>query len=265
MAEAYLHGFFPEEQQRLLDQANFLAPKIYPRIDFSNCTNLLEIGSGVGAQTRELLRLWPELRITCVDYSESQIAQARKNLAYAGDRVSFFCQDVRDLKLEEQFDSLFICWALEHMPEPINVLKSAKKYLTKGAKIWATEVFNSSYYMYPDLPNQRNYYEAYNQHQISLGGDPDVGVQLGNLLKKAGFDSIEIHHGDFHLDQSKPEELRKMLGFWTELLKSGAPALLEAGLTTKKKIEEMERDFISVLNDENAVFFYQFVQAFATN
>ena len=265
MAEAYLHGFIPEEQQRLLDQGNYLAPKIYPRIDFSGCTNLLEIGSGVGAQTRELLRLWPELRITCVDYSEAQIAQAKKNLAFATDRVSFYCQDARDLKLEEQFDSVFICWALEHIPEPVRVLESAKKYLTKGAKIWATEVFNSSFYLYPDLPNQRKYYEAYNQLQISLGGNPDVGAQLGNLMKKAGFGSIEIYHGGFHLDQSKPEELQKMLHFWTILLKSGAPGLLEAELITEKEIEEMERDLISVQKDENAVFFYQFVQAFAIN
>jgi hypothetical protein len=119
--------------------------------------------------------------------------------------------------------------------------------------------------LYPDLPNQRKYYEAYNQLQISLGGNPDVGAQLGNLMKKAGFGSIEIHHGVFHLDQSKPEELQKMLHFWAILLKSGAPGLLEAKLITKKEIEEMESDLISVLNDENAVFFYQFVQAFATN
>jgi len=265
MAEAYLHGFIPEEQQRLLDQANYLSPKIYPRIDFSGCTNLLEIGSGVGAQTQELLRLWPELKITCVDYSEAQIAQAKKNLAFAGDRVSFYCQDAGDLKLDEQFDSVFFCWALEHMPEPERVLDSVKKHLTKGAKIWATEVFNSSFYLHPDLPNQRKYYEAYNQLQISMGGNPDVGAQLGNLLKKSGFHTIEIYHDGFHLDQSKPEELHKMLNFWTILLKSGAPGLLEAELISAKEIVEMERDLISVFEDENAVFFYQFVQAFAIN
>lgn len=150
------------------------------------------------------------------------------------------------------------------MPEPVKVLESAKKHLTKGAKIWATEVFNSSFYVQPDLPNQRKYYEAYNQLQISMGGNPDVGAQLGNLLKKTGFHTIEIYHDGFHLDQSKPEELQKMLGFWTLLLKSGAPGLLEAELISAKEIEEMERDLISVFEDENAVFFYQFVQAKAT-
>lgn len=62
--EKYLHGFNSEEQQRLMDQAGFLAPLIYPTVDFSACEHLLEIGSGVGAQTRVLLGLYPKLRIT---------------------------------------------------------------------------------------------------------------------------------------------------------------------------------------------------------
>ncbi len=261
---SYLHGFIPEEQQRLLDQGDFLAPKIYPRIDFSGCRNLLEIGSGVGAQTKMLLQLWPDLKITCVDYSEVQLAEARKNLAFAGDRVTFICQDARDLKLDEQFDALFICWALEHIPEPLKVLRQTKSYLKPGSKLWFTEVFNSSYYVFPDLPNQRKYYNAYNQHQISFGGNPDIGAQLGNLLHQAGFHSIEIFHGGFHLDQSKPEELQKMIGFWKILLKSGAPGLLEAGMLSIEEVQAMEEDLNFIASDENAVFFYQFVQTFAT-
>ncbi|WP_332911995.1 hypothetical protein [Algoriphagus boritolerans] len=42
----YLHGFTSEEQQRLVDQAGFLAPLIYPTVNFAGCRKLLEIGSG---------------------------------------------------------------------------------------------------------------------------------------------------------------------------------------------------------------------------
>jgi SAM-dependent methyltransferase len=265
MAEAYLHGFIPEEQQRLLDQADFLASKIYPRIDFTGCTNLLEIGSGVGAQTGILLALWPDLRITCVDYSEVQIAQARLNLAFAGDRVTFACQDACELALEEQYDAVFICWALEHVSDPVKVLKSVRKYLLPGAKLWATEVFNSSLYLCPDLPNQRKYFQAYNDHQISLGGNPDVGIQLGNLLQQAGYEAIQLYPYGFHLDQSRSVELREMIDFWKILMKSGAAGLLEAELVTAEEIEAMEADLNYTLRDENAVFFYQFIQAYATN
>jgi ubiquinone/menaquinone biosynthesis C-methylase UbiE len=264
MAEAYLHGFIPEEQQRLLDQANFLESKIYPRIDFTGCKNLLEIGSGVGAQTQMLLKLWPELRITCVDYSEAQIEQAKKNLAFAGDRVKFFCQDARKLDLGDQFDSVFICWALEHIPDPTKVLELTTQLLLPGAKIWITEVFNSSFYFAPELPNLKLYYERYNQLQRAHGGDPDVGAQLGNMLFKAGYKEIALFHGDFHLDQSKSEDLKKMLSFWKILMKSGSSGLLDAGLINEAEIQAMEEDLNIIATSEKAVFFYQFVQTFAT-
>ena len=77
----YVHGFDPEEQLRLKEQAEFLAPMVYKELDFSGCKQLLEVGSGVGAQTRIMLERFPDLQITCVDYSAVQLAQARINLA----------------------------------------------------------------------------------------------------------------------------------------------------------------------------------------
>jgi len=73
---SYLHGFEIVEQGRLAEQASILAPLVYKEVDFSGCRSLLEIGSGVGAQTRILLERYPKLRITCVDSSRSQLNQA---------------------------------------------------------------------------------------------------------------------------------------------------------------------------------------------
>lgn len=260
----YLHGFIPEEQQRLIDQAGILGSLIYPRIDFSNCKNLLEIGSGVGAQTAVLLKLFPDLHITCVDYSESQLEMARRNLEEFSSRVSFICMNAKQLVLPEKYDSVFICWALEHISDPIEVLKGMKKYLLPKAKIWITEVFNSSFYFFPALPGLKRYYVAYNEFQVSLGGDPDVGAKLGNMLKESGYNGIELYHGGFHLDQTKPDELCKIISYWKGLMKSGANTMIQACFIKEKEVLMMETDLDQIAKDENAVFFYQFVQAKAT-
>ena len=76
----YVHGFDSEEQLRLTEQAAILAPMVYKEVDFSDCNELLEVGSGVGAQTRILLEKFPKLKITCVDSSAVQLAKARINL-----------------------------------------------------------------------------------------------------------------------------------------------------------------------------------------
>ena len=258
---AYLHGFVPQEQQRLIDQAGILGALIYPKIDFSGCRNLLEIGSGVGAQTAILLDLYPRLKITCVDYSETQLAVARQNLAKYSDRVTFVCQNARELDLPDSFDAVFICWALEHIPQPVEVLLAMKKHLVPGAKIWVTEVFNASFYSKPDLPALTKYYAAYNDLQRSMGGDPDVGAKLGNLFDQAGYREIELNLGGFQLDQRFPDELKKIVDFWKNLMKSGAKAMVEAGVISEKETKEMESDLNLLAKDENAIFFYQFVQA----
>lgn len=258
---SYLHGFVPQEQKRLIDQAEILEALIYPRIDFEGCHHLLEIGSGVGAQTAILLDLFPQIKITCVDSSEAQLAVARQNLSKYGDRISFACQNAKQLILNNKFDSVFICWALEHISEPVEVLRSMREYLLPGAKIWATEVFNSSFYSYPKLPALVKYFEAYNNLQRSMGGDPDVGAKLGLLFHQAGYQQIEIFRGGFHVDQRNLVSLQNKINFWKQLMKSGAKAMIESGVIIEKEIFEMENELDRLLKDENAVFFYQFMQA----
>lgn len=257
----YLHGYDSREQQRLIDQAGTLGPLIYPSVDFSDCKKLLEVGSGVGAQTAVLLALFPNLQITSVDFSDAQLQKAKENLTCFSDRVSFVRQDAQQLDLGDKFDSAFFCWALEHIPDPQEVMHRVKAHLLPGAKIHLTEVFNATFYCEPACPALDHYYQLYNEQQIRYGGNPNVGAQLGNLLFHAGFRDIELSRSGFHLDQRQPEDLRRFVEFWKVLMKSGATGLLESGMVTESEVRSMENDLDRLLADENAVFFYQFVQA----
>jgi hypothetical protein len=55
-----------------------------------------------------------------------------------------------------------------------------------------------------------------------------------------------------------------MLSFWKILMKSGSSGLLDAGLINEAEIQAMEEDLNIIATSEKAVFFYQFVQTFAT-
>ena len=67
----YIHGYSMPEYERLIEQARILAPGVYDRLDLSTCSNLLEIGSGVGAQTKEILKRWPNLKISSVEKNKN--------------------------------------------------------------------------------------------------------------------------------------------------------------------------------------------------
>ena len=74
MAEReYIHGYSEEEQNRLIDQGSVLAEFVFDGLDFKDSQYLLEVGSGVGAQTAILLRDYPKLHITGIEIEEKQI------------------------------------------------------------------------------------------------------------------------------------------------------------------------------------------------
>lgn len=264
-ASNYLHGYSEKEQARLRHQARFLEHKIYASLPFHRAKNLIEIGSGVGAQTEILLRRFPELYVAGVERNLAQIAAARAYLGetpWAQGRFEIIEADAMALDIApETFDAAFLCWILEHVPDPARVLGEARRVLRRGAPIVANEVQNASFFLEPYSPNTLRYWMAFNDHQWEMGGDPFVGAKLGNLLLSVGFRDIETEVKTFHLDNRAPGERAEFLAFWSDLLLSGAPSLIEAQKIDQEVVDAMTEELKKVSRDPNSVFFFSFVQA----
>lgn len=261
----YLHGFSPTEQARLVKQARVAESTIFHDIDYSGARRLLEVGSGVGAQTEILLRRFPDLHVSCVDLNEAQLAAARENLGrmpWLADRYSLQRADATDLPFEPRsFDGAFLCWVLEHVPSPARVLSEVRRVLAPGASVYVTEVMNSSFLLDPYSPNVWRYWMAFNDFQLESGGDPFVGAKLGNLLLAGGFRDVTTQVKTFHFDNREPARRKTMIAFWQELLLSAAEQLIAAGKVDEETVAGVRREMQQVQNDPNAVFFYAFVQA----
>ena len=76
----YLHGFSPVEQARLIKQARLLESTLFNHVDYTGVRRLLEVGSGVGAQTEILLRRFPDLRVTGIDLSREMLEKAAERV-----------------------------------------------------------------------------------------------------------------------------------------------------------------------------------------
>lgn len=261
----YLHGFSPTEQARLMKQARLAESTIFRDIDYTGAKKLLEVGSGVGAQTEILLRRFPDLHATCVDLNAQQLQAARSNLGampWLADRYSLHQADATDLPFEPRsFDSAFLCWVLEHVPSPARVLSEVRRVLAPGSPVYVTEVMNASFLLDPYSPNVWRYWMAFNDFQIDSGGDPFVGAKLGNLLLAGGFHDVTTDIKTFYFDNRNPAQRKQMIAFWEELLLSAAEQLLAADKVTDEVVEGVRREMRQVQNDPNAVFFYSFVQA----
>lgn len=261
----YLHGFTPEEQERLHRQARFLEHKVHDGLPLRRSRQLLEIGCGVGAQTEILLRHFPELHVTGIDASADNLDQAREYLGGLGWAEGRFELEIGDaLKLRygaDSFDSAFLCWVLEHVGDPQRVLSEVRRVLRPGASVVITEVQNATFFLDPYSPCTLSYWMAFNDHQLEMGGDPFVGAKLGNLLMAAGYRDITTKVRTFHLDNRHAVERAEFLVSWSELLLSGAEGLLAAGKVSPEVVEGMKSELDDVAHDPNAVFFYSFVQA----
>ena len=261
----YLHGFTPEERDRLRRQARTVEHRVHEGLPFRRSHQLLEVGCGVGAQTEILLRRYPDLRITGVDRSASNLDAAREHLAdvpWATGRCEFQEADASDLPFEaDRFDSAFLCWILEHVADPALVLSEVRRVLRPGSPIAVTEVQNASFFLDPYSPHTLSYWTAFNEHQLEFGGDPFVGAKLGNLLQAVGYRDVRTEVRTIHLDNRNPGERAEFLEYWTELLLSGADVLVSAGRVSAETVEGMKEELRLVGHDPNSVFFYSFVQA----
>ena len=264
-SSGYVHGFSRKERERLIGQARIGEPMVHDRLPFRRCKNLLEVGSGVGAQTEILLRHFPDLRITGAEFNATQRRAAQaflETVPWANGRFDLVNEDAMNLSFAKHtFDGAFLCWILEHVADPARVLSETRRVLLPGSPIVVTEVLNSTFFVDPYSPNTLKYWMAFNDHQIEIGGDPFVGAKLGNLLQANGYAAIQTEVKTVHLDNREPGERAEFLAFWIELLLSGAPQLIQRKLISKAVVEGMKKELSRVGHDPNSVFFYSFIQA----
>ncbi len=254
----YIHGFSIEEQDRLYAQACLFEPMVFDGVDFSGARRVLEVGCGVGAQTEILLERFPSITVQAVDRSAEQIARAKEHLraSIAAGRARVDLVDAARLPFADgAFDGAFVCWVLEHTPNPVAVLREIRRVLRPGAVVFGIEVMNSSFSLLPACPAVMAYWNAFNRGQQAGGGDPFIGAKVGGLLKEAGFASIQVQPYPIRHDRRHGAALTGRLDDLERLLVSAAPQLLALGLVDQAGIGRMRRELRGLKLDPRAVFY----------
>lgn len=257
----YVHGYSASEQKRLLEQGQTLADYVFQNIDFKNHKHILEIGMGVGAQTIQLLQRFPYLHITGVELSEVQLTKARKNLAafpqFVG-RYDLIHADAKELSGLDtsSMDAVAIIWVLEHVPQPEKVLDEIHRVMQKGTIVHIVEIFHNSLFLYPHCPEIMNYWRKCNNFQYFIGGDPNVGTRLGNLLNDAGYRNIQVLPLVLLLDKRASKERLVMLQYWKELMHSVLDSNMNAGYVTLPEWEGAAAEVDALIQNPETIFYY---------
>ncbi|MEN8651274.1 methyltransferase domain-containing protein [Streptomyces sp. 21So2-11] len=207
VANGYVHGYSDHEARRLSDQADTLAALLHAGTVYPAGSRVLEVGCGVGAQTLHLVESSPGARITAIDASGVSLSQARARFRDHPRRGQVGWQQADLFQLpygEGYFDHLFICFVLEHLPDPRRALTSLRRVLRPGGTITVIEGDHGSAFFHPDSADAR----AVIGHQIRLqaaaGGNALVGRQVQPLLTAAGYEDVAVRARTVYADSTRP-------------------------------------------------------------
>jgi protein-L-isoaspartate O-methyltransferase len=206
MSSNYVHGYAAAEARRLQDQAGTLAELLHGDTLYPPGAKVLEAGCGVGAQTVLLGQNSPGAQITSVDVSEASLAGAARAARDAGlTNVAFRQADIFSLPFSPgSFDHVFVCFVLEHLPEPGRALTALTRVLKPGGTITVIEGDHGSAYFYPESAFAARAIQCLVTLQANAGGNALIGRRLYPLLRNAGFADVSVSPRMVYADSSRP-------------------------------------------------------------
>ncbi|SHJ96489.1 Methyltransferase domain-containing protein [Desulfatibacillum alkenivorans DSM 16219] len=256
----YVHGYSEREKERLEDQANTLTELLHHDTVYPPGSRVLEAGCGVGAQTVTLAAKSPDAQITSIDISPESLAAAQARIIQAGfTNVTFQQANIFDLPFEpESFDHLFLCFVLEHLPNPDEALDALQTMIRPGGTITVIEGDHGSTYFHPQNPYAAQCVQCLVYLQSQMGGDSLIGRRLFPLLKEAGFQDVQVSPRMVYVDGSKPDLVE---GFtkntFTAMVEGVREKALEQGLMDPRAWEQGIRGLRRAA-EEDGVFCYTF-------
>jgi len=195
----YIHGTAKTEQERLAALNRLTNPAFVEFLDLRPDSAVLEVGSGLGILAGEVAARTAQGEVIGIEYSPEQLAAARVTQP----NLRFERGDAHRLPFDgARFDVVYCRYLLEHVADPVQVLREMRRVLRPGGRVCIQENNVLANEFYPDCPRFDAVWEKFAALQSKLGGDALIGKKLFALLRQAGFQNIrlsfapEIHPAD---------------------------------------------------------------------
>jgi SAM-dependent methyltransferase len=264
MTGAYVHGYDPREAERLADQAGTLADLLHGGTAYPDGSRVLEAGCGVGAQTVLLAQRSPGASITAVELSSASAAEARRRAGQFAN-VEVLQGDLFALPFAAaSFDHVFVCFVLEHLPEPERALATLRDLVRPGGTITVIEGDHGSARFHPDSAAAREAIDCQVRLQREAGGDAMIGRRLYPLLTAAGFADVRVRPRIAYVDASRPDLVEGVTRrTFIAMIEGTRTAALAARLIEPERFDEGVRA-LHRTTEPDGVFTYTFFKGVAT-
>lgn len=165
------------------DSAAFLLPHLQPHF------HILDVGCGPGTITADLAELVPQGKVIGVDFVESVLETARAHVqgrpnSSSITNIVFEAVDANALPYADgTFDVVFCHQVLQHVSDPVGILKEMKRVAKPGGIVAAREADYKSFAWFPEPEGMDYWLDCYRKTARACGGQPDAGRYVRQVSK----------------------------------------------------------------------------------
>lgn len=230
------------------NSAAFLIPHIQPQ------HRILDVGCGPGSITTGLARLANKGQVIGCDAVQEVLGQA-ETLAKEQvlSNISFQKVDANTLPFEDgAFDIVFCHQVLQHVGDPVGILKEMRRVTKPGGVVAAREADYKGFVWYPESEGLDRWYNLYQRVHKANGAEPNAGRYLPQWARQAGFGAEAV---TFSWDtwQYQQEEAKVFGGAWVDRARYSAfsTTAKKYGLASDEEIEEISEAWAQFAAAEN--------------
>ncbi|MGP9694165.1 class I SAM-dependent methyltransferase [Brachybacterium sp. AOP25-B2-12] len=187
----YTHGYDPavlggHRRRTAVNSAPHLLPLLRPG------QRLLDVGSGAGTITADLVRAVAPGAVTAVEVGEEAAQLTCAELASQGlTTTEVLVADAHDLPFDDDtFDVVHLHQVLQHVADPVAMLAELRRVTRPGGIVAARDADYPAFRWFPDVADLDRWLELTVRAARANGGAPDAGRRLLAWAHAAGFEDV---------------------------------------------------------------------------
>jgi ubiquinone/menaquinone biosynthesis C-methylase UbiE len=199
---------FQAELERLKVQAMMGWDKEFRNLSWYGLQNgmkVIELGSGPGFVTEQLINSLPDSQITALEIDSTLLDKAKNLLEHIpSSRVQFVQSSVYNTGLpDDTYDFAIARLLFLHLLDPQEAAREIYRVLKPGGKLVIIDIDDGIFgAVNPDIPSLPSVLKKVAEYQAAKGGNRFIGRGLPRLLTNAGYTDVDIdvviQHSDLH-------------------------------------------------------------------